>query len=112
MTVTAPNNQTVGQPLMLTCNVTTVRGITSQVDIEWRREGNTLNRLNNVTQTLVDSLLLYTDTYVISPLSTDDDGSEYKCTIVINTSPMIRYSDSIALDVTGKYQLLNCASVC
>jgi len=33
--VTALNNQQVGDPLLLKCNVTTVRGITSSVDIVW-----------------------------------------------------------------------------
>ena len=101
MIVTAPNTQTVGQPLTLTCNVTTVRGITSEVDIVWRREGNTLNRSNNVTQTLLDSSLLYTDTYIISPLSTDDDGQEYECSVVIHTFPVAMVNNSLLLDVAG-----------
>ena len=103
MTVASPNTQTVGQPLTLTCNVTTVRGITSQVDIIWRRGGSSLIRENNVLLISVDNSLLYTDTHTISPLSTDDDGRVYECTIVINASPVIRDSDNVALDVSGKY---------
>jgi len=101
VTVTAPNTQTVGQPLTLTCSATTVRGITSQVDIVWRRGNN--ETVVNPTPSAVDSSLVYTDVYIISPLSTDDSNREYKCTIFIHTSPVIRNSNNIVLNVTGKY---------
>ena len=48
--VTAPNNQTVGQSLSLQCEVTTVRGITSRVDIVWS-SGTVLRRINSITIT-------------------------------------------------------------
>jgi len=104
--VTAPNTQTVGQPLTLICNVTTVRGITSTVDIVWRSGGSILNRLNNVTQTLVDSSLLYMGTYIITSLSTDNDRRDYECSAIIRTSPVIRSSGYITMDVAGTYTLL------
>ena len=106
VTVTAPNTQTVGQPLTLTCNATTVRGITSTVDIVWRSGGSILNRLNNVTQTLVDSSLLYMGTYTITSLSTDNDRRDYECSAIIRTSPVIRSSGYITVDVAGMYTLL------
>ena len=59
--VTAPNTQTVSQSLTLQCEVTTVRGITSRVDIVWSSGGTELQRMNNVSSTTMDNSLVYTD---------------------------------------------------
>ena len=104
MLVNAPNTQTVGQSLTLQCEVTTVRGITSRVDIVWSSDGTVLRRMNNVSSTTMDNSLVYTDSYTISQLSTTDDGRVIQCEVVINTSPSVMASDSITLDVTGKNQ--------
>ena len=102
--VNAPNTQTVGQSLTLQCEVTTVRGITSRVDIVWSSDGTVLRRMNDVSSTTMDNSLVYTDSYTISQLSTTDDGRVIQCEVVINTSPSVMASDSITLDVTGKNQ--------
>ena len=102
----APNNQTVSQPLTLQCEVTTVRGITSEVDIVWNSDGTVLRRINDTTATTMDNSLVYTDSYTISQLSTDDEGSVIQCEVVINVSPSVMASDSITLDVTGEYTTL------
>ena len=101
--MTAPNFQTVGQSLTLQCEVTTVRGITSEMDIVWSGDGSELKRMNNVSSTTVDNSLVYTDSYTISQLYTTDDDRVIQCEGVINSSPSIMISDSITLDVTGKY---------
>ena len=103
MIVTAPHTQTVGQSLTLQCEVTTVRGVTSRVDIVWSSDDTVLRRINGKTATTVDNSLVYTDSYTISPLSTTDEKQVYKCEVVINASPPIRDDDNIVLDVTGKY---------
>ena len=103
MTVTAPNIQTAGQPLTLTCNATAARGIASKVDIVWSRGSNIVKIVVNSTPSTIDSSLVYTDTYIISPLSTDDGDRGYGCTITIHTSPVIRNRDNVILNVTGKY---------
>jgi len=61
VTVTAPNTQTVGQSLTLTCNAVTVRGITSRVDIIWIRAtgNNVVQRMDDVTPTTMNSTSLY-----------------------------------------------------
>ena len=100
--VTAPNTQTVGQSLRLQCEVTTVRGITSRVDIVWSSGGTELQRMNDVSSTTMDTSLMYTDSYTISQLSTTDEGRVIQCEVVINASPPIQDVDNIALDVTGK----------
>ena len=103
VTVTAPNTQTVGQSLTLQCEVTTVRGITSKVDIVWSSGGTELQRMDNVSSTMMSNSLVYTNSYTISQLSTTDDGRVIQCEVVINVNPEIVANDSITLDVTGKY---------
>ena len=101
VSVTAPNDQTVGQSLTLQCEVTTVRGITSRVDIVWSSDDTELRRINGASSTTMDNSLVYTDSYTISQLSTADDGRVIQCELVINTSPLVQKVDNIALDVTG-----------
>ena len=109
--ITALSNQTVGQSLTLQCEVTTVRGITSRVDIVWSSGGTELQRMNNVSSTTMGNSLVYTDSYTISQLSTTDEGRMIQCEVVINASPPIMASDSITLDVTGEYSVL-CFCIC
>ena len=100
--VTVSNTQSVGQSLTLQCEVTAVRGITSRVDIVWSSGGVVLRRTNDTTATTMDNLLVYTDSYTVSQLSTTDDGRVIQCKVVINTSPPIQDDDRIRLDVIGK----------
>ena len=97
--VTTPNTQTVGQSLTLQCEVTTVRGITSRVDIVWSSGGIVLRRINGTTPT---TRLVYTDSYNISHLNTTDDGRMIQCEVVINTSPSVMATGSITLDVASE----------
>ena len=101
VSVTAPNTQTVGQSLTLQCEVTTVRGITSRVDIVWSSGGTELQRMNNVSSSMMSNSLVYTNSYAILLLSTTDNGRVIQCEAVINTSPPVMASNSITLDVTG-----------
>ena len=101
--VTALDTQTVGQSLTLQCEVTTVRGITSRVDIVWSSSGTVLRRMNDTTATTINNSLVYTDSYTISQLSTTDEGRVIQCEVVINASTPVMASDSITLDVTGEY---------
>ena len=103
VTVTAPNTQTVGQPLTLTCNVNTVRGITSQIDMVWRRKGKTLKTLNNISPIMMDSSVVYSDSYTITALTVDDDDRGYECTLTIKSSPIVRNSDTVILDLPGMW---------
>ena len=105
MSVVVPVNppQPVGQSLTLQCEVTTVRGITSRVDIVWSSNGTELNRTNSTTLIMTSNSLVYTDLYTIDILSTDDEDRSYDCEVVIYTSPPEMASDSVTLDVTGRY---------
>ena len=108
VTVTAPNTQRVGQPLTLTCNAMTARGITSRVDMVWRRESRTLGSrtlrtLNNISPTIMDGSSLYSDLYIISALTADDDGREYECILTVQSAPIVTGSDAVILDLPGMW---------
>ena len=96
------NIQTVGQSLLLECVVTTVRGITSAMDITWSSGDVVLNTERNVS---INFTTLYTasysNTYIIPQLSTLDDGTAYRCEVVINTNPPVTATGSTKLDVIG-----------
>ena len=107
--MTTPNTQTLGQSLTLQCEVTTVRGITSRVDIVWSSNGIVLRRINSTIATTVDNSLVYTDSYNISQLNTTDDGRVIQCEVVINASPPIMATDNITLNMMGMY--IHCLTV-
>ena len=100
--MTAPNTQIESRSLTLQCDVTTVRGITSRVDIVWKNSnGMELDTTGNIMPTMMTDSLVYTDSYTILQLSTTDDGRVIQCEVVINASPPVKASNSITLDVTG-----------
>ena len=102
VTVTAHNTQAVGYSTTLDCCVTAVRGITSRVDITWSRDGTEVKRMEGVSvSSTTGNMVMYTDTYTISQLNTTDDGREYQCEVVINTSPPLMAKSSVTLDVMG-----------
>ena len=103
------NDQIVGQPLKLECQVTTVRGITSRVDIAWSRDGSELNITKgiNISSETNDSML-FTDIHVIPQLSTADEGRDYQCEVFINTESLVIATDSVILNATGKYIYCYC----
>ena len=96
------NVQTVGQSLLLECIVTTVRGITSTMDITWS-SGDGMFKIETNVSINVTTLYTasYTSTYIIPHLSTLDDGKAYSCEMVINTSPPVTATGRIELDVIG-----------
>jgi len=80
----------VGDPLSLECNVTTVRGITSSVDIVWIVNDEEVRRVNNASRKIRDSFVMYSDAYRNdSLLSEDDDGIMYQCSVEINSTQFI-----------------------
>ena len=103
MTVTAPNTQTVGDSLTLTCNVTAVRGITSSVDIIWSSDSDMLETMEGVSvSSTIDNSVVYTDTYMVIEVSTDDEDRDYQCQVVVNTTPPVMATGSVTLDVMGE----------
>ena len=103
VSVVALSNQTVGQSLMLECNVTTVRGVTSELNIMWNvSNGTVIKTTNNVNPSSTSTTLVYTDIYTISLLGVNDDEEVYVCEAVINTTSQIMVDDNITLDVTSE----------
>ena len=100
--VTSPDNQTVGQSLTLQCEVTTVRGVTSGVDIVWSIDSRVLNTTDSIAPSGSEDSLLFTNGYTISPLSTDDENRTYQCKVMINSNVLVNNNSSVTLDVTGK----------
>ena len=99
--VTAPNIQIVGQSLTLECSVTTVRGITSRVDIVWKTGALEIETVEDINSTVLNyNSELYQTSLLIPQLSTTDDGRVYQCEVVIDTSPPVMATGSVTLDVT------------
>ena len=80
--------------------MTTVRGITSRVDIVWSSDGVEVNRTGGINASLEHESMMYSVYYTIPQLSTTDDGRVYQCEVVINTSPPVMATGSVTLDVT------------
>ena len=98
--------QTVNEPVTLQCEVTTVRGITSRVDVVWGSDDTQRNRIN-ISSTTMDNSLVYRYSYTILQVNTTDDDRVFECEIVINTNPLVMASSSITLNVTSEYMFCN-----
>ena len=108
--ITTPDNETIankriGDPLTLNCTVTTVRGISSSVDIIWSTGGREVRRINNTFADIQNDSAVYSDLFTISSLSANDNRKVYQCTVLINGSLPFVSSDSITLIFPGKYIL-------
>jgi len=78
----------VGDLLSLECNVTTVRGITSSVDIVWITNDEEVRRVNNVSGETRSKSKVYKDYYDI-PRSLLKNNSIYYCQVIINTKQLV-----------------------
>ena len=79
--------------------MTTVRGITSRVDIIWSIGGRGLDEMRAVSPT--DDPAVYTVTHTIPQLNTTDDHTEYYCEVFISCFPSISAFDVVTLDLMG-----------
>lgn len=87
ISIDAANTQTVGESLTLKCSVTTVRGITSRVDIVWSSNGSILNGTEGViVNSTTDKSMLFVDYYTISKLRTADKGRVLQCEVKISAN--------------------------
>ena len=104
VTILTPPSQTVGQSLTLQCEVTTVRGITSRVDIVWSSNGTVLRRINDTTANITNDSVVYSDSYTISQLNTSDLRRRIQCEVVINIPETpVRDNAILELNIIGKY---------
>lgn len=86
MSVIALTNQTL--PKSLECNIITVRGITSSVDIVWMINGTKVRRMNDSLGSLVNNSVIHRDVYNV--LNVIDASTEYQCYGVINGRPTVK----------------------
>ena len=96
----------VGDLLTLESTITTVRGITSRVDVVWSStsDGTELKRTEGLNDTsVVNDSVIYTDFYTILQLSTLDEARAITCDVLINTISPVMATDSVTLNVTGKF---------
>ena len=101
VTIMTPS-QDVGQSLTLQCDLTTVRGIVSRVDIIWRNTSGVLDRMNNVTANIMNDSVVYSHNYTIQ-LTTADHGRDIQCEVFINIPDTpVSDNDVVTLDVVGK----------
>ena len=84
------------------CSGTTVRGITSDIEFEWRHDNSTVNA-TSVPTIVMNNLVVYRVSYTISQLSTSDDNERYNCRLTVCSSPQATDTEPVILDVTGEY---------
>ena len=97
-----PGNESVGtlilgDPLGLDCTVTAVRGISSSVNIVWTTGGRVVRSVDDISADVVNDSATYHDLFEIPSLSAVDNGTEYKCTVMINTTQPIFKSIQVML---------------
>ena len=103
--VTSIDTVEYGKAATLECNVTTVRGLTNSLNIEWitlnvyNYSYTIVRRVNNVTANIVENSTVYTDQLVTQPLSIYDNGGAYYCIVSRDTTFA---HDSIVLYFIGK----------
>ena len=95
----AVTDQISGQPLTLECNATTVRGITSSVDISIFL----LETFEDVDPIIVGNSAVYSATFTLEELTRFDDGRLLVCLVNINGTTS---GDTLILDVSGKYKII------
>ena len=96
-------NQHVGSPLSLRCVVTTVKGITSGVDIIWKvNNTEIIERYDgNITEKRTSYVYYYNAN---TNLTVDDNNTVYQCQVIINASPLISNADNLTLNIIGRYR--------
>ena len=102
--VNASTRPEIDQPLMLQCNATIVRGITSTVDIIWYTDNTQVRRVNNVTASSnINSSSIYNDSFIIPSLNISDIGNMYQCEVLVNSVSPTRATANFSIPVPGIY---------
>lgn len=73
------------------------------MDIIWSSNGLELRRIEGVHSISISSnSVVYTGSYEISQLSTNNNNRTYVCEVSVNVAPSITANASVILNVTGK----------
>ena len=99
-----PAIQNFEQQLTLTCDVTTVRGITSGLTIIWSEFGVEVRRVQNAIGNVVGTSVSYTE----QSLTHD---SNFSCRAIINSASRPQDVTSIRIELTCKSHIhSNCST--
>ena len=102
--VTNISTPEIYEPLILQCNATIVRGITSTVDIIWTTGNTQVRRVNNVTASSnINSSSIYNDSFIIPSLNLSDIGNIYECEVVINSVLPTTAKTDFVIPLPGMY---------
>ena len=93
------DEQTLGQPLTLECRIEAAKGINHTADIIWTTGNTEVRRVENLPGSVISD---YTDMFIIPVLKKSDNSTDYRCEVIINTSPLITADELITLIVTRK----------
>lgn len=91
-------SQHIGSPLSLECVVTTVRGITSEVDVVWKINNTKIMKRfdGNVTEERTSYVYYYNGDTNLNP---SDRNTVYQCQVIINTTPLINKTGAITISM-------------
>jgi len=103
--ISAPSILLDGQSLTLECSMTTVRGIISRMESQWKIDNLELKTIEWDSIEYSTNLIMYSSIYNISELSTSDNGRVYQCETIVNTSSPVSAVSNLTLHVTGKIHL-------
>ena len=102
VTVLENKSKTVGSTLSLKCNVTTVMGISSRVEILWIKNGTIVNETNNSRIKIFRNDSTHTSILQFLYLSEDDENN-YTCSATIHDS-----SNSELIELSNFDSMLLC----
>ena len=103
VSLTAVNNPTVGQPLVLECTVTTACNIRGEVTIVWSVDGVELRSTRGVdVSSCTESSVVYVENYTIPQLCKSDNKRLYQCEVMINTSVLATAAANFTVVLSGK----------
>ena len=100
---------------MLKCDITTVRGITSNVNVIWSSDGINIKRTEGINvNSRTSNSLLYKDSYNIAQMNTTDENRTYDCMAVIAAPSPVKTTESVTLNVTSKLYIVmySCVYLC
>ena len=95
-------NQSIGNTLVLRCDVRIVKGITSKVDIVWKADGMEILRYNgNISENRTFYVYYFNSS---KTLTANDNNTVHQCQVIINRSPLINTTDSLMLSLLAGRQ--------
>ena len=105
VTINGSNEQIVGQPLTLECNIGSAKNTDSTFDVVWTRDRTIeVRRVKNISGSLFGN---YSDYYTISQIRRSDIYIRYRCDIIINFNQPSNTSGFFLLfNVTRKFDPL------